>query len=283
VTAYLSICAVYRDEAPYLREWVEFHRLVGVERFFLYDNRSADDHRDVLAPYVAEGTVVVHDWPQWPAQIQSYDDCLKRHASDSRWIAFIDLDEFLFSPQGTPLPDVLGEFEEFPGIGVNWAMFGSSGHEVAPQGLVIESYLRRSDDPGMNRHIKSIVDPRRVRAFCVPHFFMYDRGLAVDEQRRPITGPPYSHTDDVSFERLRVNHYAVKSEEEFRMKLARGPADSSIPKRDRFNEAQLARIARQYNDIEDRDILMYLPDLKEALARAEEPAGVSRTSARAPR
>ena len=25
----LSICAIYRDEAPYLREWVEFHRLVG--------------------------------------------------------------------------------------------------------------------------------------------------------------------------------------------------------------------------------------------------------------
>ena len=34
---YLSICAVYRDEGPYLREWIEFHRLVGVERFYLYD------------------------------------------------------------------------------------------------------------------------------------------------------------------------------------------------------------------------------------------------------
>ena len=35
---YLAICAIYRDEAPYLREWIEFHRLVGVEHFFLYDN-----------------------------------------------------------------------------------------------------------------------------------------------------------------------------------------------------------------------------------------------------
>jgi hypothetical protein len=279
VTAYLSICAVYRDEGPYLREWVEFHRLVGVERFFLYDNRSADDHREALAPYVADGSVTLHDWPRWPAQIQAYDHCLKRHAADSRWIAFIDLDEFLFSPEGTLLPDVLREFEEFPGVGVNWAVFGSAGHETTPPGLVIESYLRRSDDPGINRHIKSIVDPRHVRAFCVPHFFMYDRGLAVDEQRRPITGPPYSHTDGVSFERLRVNHYAVKSEEEFRLKLARGPADSSIPKRDRFNEAQLARIARQYNDVEDRDILMHLASLKDALARRE-PAGVSGRSGR---
>jgi hypothetical protein len=26
---YLSICAIFKDEAPYLPEWIEFHRLVG--------------------------------------------------------------------------------------------------------------------------------------------------------------------------------------------------------------------------------------------------------------
>ena len=50
--AYLSICAIYRDEAPYLAEWIEFHRLVGVERFFLYDHMSQDHHLEVLAPYL---------------------------------------------------------------------------------------------------------------------------------------------------------------------------------------------------------------------------------------
>ena len=60
---YLAACTIYRDAASYLAEWIEFHRLVGVERFFLYDNGSADDHRDVLAPYVDEGIAVVHDWP----------------------------------------------------------------------------------------------------------------------------------------------------------------------------------------------------------------------------
>jgi len=42
MSAYLSICAIFKDEAPYLPEWIEFHRLVGVERFFLYDNGSGD-------------------------------------------------------------------------------------------------------------------------------------------------------------------------------------------------------------------------------------------------
>ena len=42
---YLAVCAIYRDEASYMQEWIEFHRLVGVERFYLYDNNSVDDHR----------------------------------------------------------------------------------------------------------------------------------------------------------------------------------------------------------------------------------------------
>src|SRR6185312_2800453 len=35
---YLAACAIYRDEAEYLAEWLEFHRLVGFERFYLYNN-----------------------------------------------------------------------------------------------------------------------------------------------------------------------------------------------------------------------------------------------------
>ena len=52
---YLAACTIYRDDADYLGEWIEFHRLVGVERFVLYDNGSTDDHLDVLAPYLEEG------------------------------------------------------------------------------------------------------------------------------------------------------------------------------------------------------------------------------------
>ena len=268
--AYLSICAVFKDEGPYLREWIEFHRLVGVERFYLYDNGSADNSREVLSPYVEQGIAVVRDWPIWPAQIQAYDHCLKHNGSDARWIAFIDIDEFLFSPTGRPVAELLVEFERWPGVGVNWCVFGSSGHRTMPPGLVIESYLHRSEGEGPNRHIKSIVDPRQVRAFCVPHFFMYREGWAVDENHRPITKGPLTFTERVSFSRLRVNHYAVKSEQEFRSKLERGPADSSVPKRDLWDEAGIQRRLKLWNDVEDRDILVYLPALREALAAAEE-------------
>ena len=57
---YLSVCAIYKNEARYLAEWLEFHLLAGVEHFFLYDNNSTDDHREVLAPYLRAGVVTAH-------------------------------------------------------------------------------------------------------------------------------------------------------------------------------------------------------------------------------
>ena len=258
---YLSVCAIYRDEAPNLREWIEFHRLVGVERFFLYNNNSRDGHREVLAPYVDQGTVVLEDWPIHPAQIQAYDDCLKRRREESRWIAFIDLDEFLFSPTGRPVSDLLVEFERCPGVVVNWAMFGSSGHRTRPPGLVIENYVQRTTDSLLNSIIKSIVDPRMVRAFCRPHFFMYRDGAAVDENHRVVTNRPPWRTDSPSFERLRINHYGLKSEEEYLAKLERGHADGLRPK----SPMKTERFLSLYGDVEDRTILRYLPQLHSAI------------------
>jgi len=93
---YLAVCAIMKNEGRYLREWIEFHKIVGVERFYLYDNGSTDDTCDVLAPYVRSGDVILTDWALHPGQVQAYDHCLKQNASKARWIAFIDLDEFLF-------------------------------------------------------------------------------------------------------------------------------------------------------------------------------------------
>ena len=160
---YLAICAVYRDEGPYLREWIEFHRLVGVERFFLYNNRSTDDHREVLAPYVEEGVVAVTTGRCGPARSPAYDECLERPRDEARWIAFIDLDEFLFSPTGEPVAEILRRVTSVARGRAQLGGLRTSGHSTKPPGLVIESYTRAPATPGSTRHIKSIVDPVQSR------------------------------------------------------------------------------------------------------------------------
>jgi Glycosyltransferase family 92 len=215
--SYLAICAIYRDEAPYLREWIEFHRLVGVERFFLYNNGSIDDNRSVLAPYEEEEIVVRHEWLQFPGWMSAYMNCITEHREEARWLAVIDIDEFLFTPSGPSLPQVLAEYEDRPGIGVNRATYGTSGHTHPPAGLVVESYVRRMSER-YPASIKSIVDPRRVRRVVNPHCFRYDEGLAVDEHKHEIEG---WFTSSLTFDRLRLNHYWTKSEEECERKFDR--------------------------------------------------------------
>ena len=149
--AYLAACTMYRDDADYLAEWIEFHRLMGVERFVLYDNGSTDHHLDVLAPYLDEGIARRHEWPapflgqkgRPRALITAFEHCVGAHRDDARWVAFLDIDEFLFSPAGVPLPEALRDYEAFPGVVVTRAEFGPSGHMTKPAGLVIESYLER--------------------------------------------------------------------------------------------------------------------------------------------
>jgi hypothetical protein len=261
---HLSICAIYRNEARYLREWVAFHRLMGVERFFLYDNASTDEHEAVLRPFVEDGCVTVTPWPQVPGQMAAYEDCLRRRRDESRWIAFIDLDEFLFSPSGAVVADVLHDFDQHPGVVVNWAMFGTSGHRDPPPGLVTENYVRRSDATGWNRQTKSIVDPRRVSLFCGPHIFLFKDGTAVDERGRPLVRPTRTWTDEVSFARLRLNHYVTRSEREYVAKLARTAPDMGA--RGSLTTPQLARRLHVLNEVEDRTIQVHLPALRKALA-----------------
>ena len=215
----LAICAIFRDEARYLPEWVAFHRLVGVERFYLYDNRSTDDWRAALAPELAEGVVDVVDWPHERGQLSAYADCLERHRTDTRWIAFIDIDEFLFSPAGHSLPTVLSEFRAWPGVAVCSRYYGTGGLQEPTDGLVIETYLMRApDDFAPNTLVKSIVFPRMTaRPADIPHHFLYRHNRsAAGEDGLPA---PQSDRIPPTVDRLRINHYYTRSRTEYEAKL----------------------------------------------------------------
>jgi hypothetical protein len=269
------MCAIYRDEADYLAEWVEFHRLAGVERFFLYNNFSADNHREVLAPYVEEGLVTIRDWPVLDGrvgQIAAYDDCLRWHRHESRWIAFIDLDEFFFSPGGDPLTSVLADYEDYPAVAVRWVMFGSSGHATKAPGLVIDNYRRRIEFDG-DINMKTVADPVRVTRCHSAHSFGYTYLQAVDENRFPVRGTRVP-TDSTA--RLRLNHYHWKSHEEYIAKCARMRhigRPREIPDASHFAWLKAAEEA----GCDDDAILRYVPALEQALGLSA-PETARRTS-----
>lgn len=252
---YLSICAIFRNEACYLDEWIQFHKSNGVEHFFLYDHLSSDNPRQILSPYINSGMVTIIDWPiktKWKAQPQAYQHCLDNFGQSSRWIAFIDLDEFLFSPCNM-LNKVLKGYESYCGVVAYWQCYGSSGHIKCPEGLVTNNYLYRAERNWIrNKRVKSIVNPDLAIHPLGPHFFIYrNNASAVDEKKQQITVrnigkagklikfvkenidklmgtisvDPYANNRIInrcpSVDVIRINHYSVKSWEEFEQKIAK--------------------------------------------------------------
>lgn len=257
----LVISAIFRNESLYLREWLEFHLLVGVSKFYLYQNRSDDAWEPLLAPYRDSGVVEVIDWPlASPCQFLAYENAIEKLAGQDIWCAFIDCDEFLFSPQFDTVPEAMRFFpKKWGAVGVNWMCFGSSNWEEYAPGSVIERFTwRPKTKSDFNRHIKSIVRMNQdVWVGDTPHSFRTEKGT-FSEAGEPISGPfSVCHRSDI----LRINHYSSKSRQEWltRSKLGKPDRPNSMPIEAEWYEK------RQAMDVDDRSIFKFLPALKERL------------------
>lgn len=223
---YLAVCAIAKNEGPYFREWIEWHLAQGVEKFYIYDNESTDGTREVLQPYIERGVVDYQYWPGYRRQLAAYDDCMDRHRFAARWIAFIDLDEFIVPLQDASIPAFLQRFEPYAAVEVNWLIYGSGGQKEKSPAPVMTRFRRHSDPQHrLNRHVKSIVNPRRVCTMTGCHEAARLSGQAADSHGCPITVNFKERTPQQDV--IRINHYAVRSLEEFREKQARGRASGT--------------------------------------------------------
>jgi Glycosyltransferase family 92 len=263
----LAVCSMFRNEAPFLEEWIEFHRLVGVEKFILFDNNSEDGSRAVLAPYVERGIVTVYAMPRFrnefdvvvAMQSRAFNACLGMYRDRARWIAFLDLDEFLYPTALDSLPEFLREFEAYPALAVHWVQFSTSGHVLRQDDLVTSAYTVAAIQG--SKHLKVIVDPSRtVGFFGSSHVARYvGDEKAVDENHVPIaTGyrrPP-------TVERIRINHYYTKSVEDFLLGKDLGEGGHNAGHRP-VNRLFLAE--REYASGVDTSIQRFIPRLREAM------------------
>jgi hypothetical protein len=247
---YLSLCAIIKDENAYLEEWIRYHLKIGVEHFFIYDNDSKIPVAKTLADLGLAQYVTVKTISGKSKQVKAYQHCLNVHGSKSNWIGFIDLDEFIVPKSTKGRMDLfLKPYEPYGGLGLSWFIFGSNGHQYRTNKPQIESFTYRSKPDFLpNSHIKSVVQPKFVKAAYNAHAFHYLEGkFCVDEHFTPIHGAFTPHSSDT----IQLNHYYCRSFEEFQDKLKRGMADT---KKQRKME-QFHYHDGQSNLIEDRTIL----------------------------
>ena len=201
----LAVCAIFKNEAPYLKEWIDYHHdLLGVSKFYLYNNDSRDGYKEVLSPYINSGLVELIDWQSedrhaidvegickfpWDRyQIGAYTDCCtKRALGKVRWLAVHDIDEFIVPPNGiksfqkmladASKPNLLkfikNPFRNVKPIGclkVHWLIFGTSYVWDLEMGQSLTETLvhRASDEFVEHRNTKCLYRPEAINT-CLIH------------------------------------------------------------------------------------------------------------------
>ncbi|MBR6013508.1 MAG: glycosyltransferase family 92 protein [Selenomonadaceae bacterium] len=267
----LAVVAIMKNEGSYAKEWLDYHLLAGVNHFYIYDNESPDNLKEVLQPYIEKNIVTYIFYPGKARQYEAYNDAAKNFRFSCRYMAFIDADEFIFPQKNQSIVEVLDEvLSDKPnagGLGINNFYFGSNYQEKADLTRgVLERFTRRNsveDTPLLNdvhvgvAQIKTITIPRKIDYFYNPHFaHYYENFTAINSNGVPIaTYSSYPPT----VEKIVMNHYRDKSHEEyFKNKVQRGTADAvfNIYKEDGYSHDTSA------NEVFDDSILKYRDERK---------------------
>jgi hypothetical protein len=236
---YLVIGALFKQENCWLDEWIHYHTAVGIERFYLYchdeDPRIA---QRILKPYIEKGLVkmaivtdntVLKTLPSPEVHPAVCREIINETINKTRWLAIVDLDEFLLPRTNDDLRTILQHYETFSALTVNWHIFGSSEHIRRPPTQINHFLYRAENNHPMNLFVKSIIHPETVELSrimerketgIVPHKFPYQKGIAVDEYFRPSDN---SHYNSCTFDKIGMNHYITRSYQDFwEIKAPRG-------------------------------------------------------------
>ena len=259
----LAVVAIFKDEARYLKEWLDYHLLAGVEHFYLYNNESSDNFTEVLASYIEKNLITLINLPGRLMQYPAYEDAIGNFRFESRYMAFIDIDEFILPKSNRSIVEVVDEIlsadPNAAGLGINWQHFGSNGQTAADYSRgVLERFTRRApsewDDNSLNGNAfkKVVANPRAIRYAVNPHFFYYFNGkFDVNSNGGHIK--PWHGNVPILADKIVVNHYYVKSHEEYRAtKMKRGHACSSI---NPYSDKKFNSYDR--NEVFDDDVLKY--------------------------
>lgn len=269
----LVVGAIIQNQAPFLKEWLEFHMLVGVERFYLFNNLSTDDFESVLKPYIKSGIVKLD---HWPIEIKSQEDfnniqcsayrrIVDLTAESAKWLALIDVDEYLYPTKEEKLTDLLEDYEDFGGLSVNWQMFGTSNCQGIPEDKLMIEMLTRCAEANNedNLHVKTISRPELIIRVTNPHFAKYVKhGTQVNEEKIPMSG---SRSSYVSVEQVRINHYWTRDQHFFETQKLPALKNYSAFLTDRQIQDRL----RDFNATEDLSIQRFVPELRERMFGAE--------------
>lgn len=237
---YISIAVIARGEAPYILEWMTYHFGIGVDHIYLYDNDPLPQTSKLVKVFGNKVTTI--PFLGETKQLAMTQHALMACRVATRWLAFIDVDEFIVPIKTDNIKTFLEPYERYSAVCPHWRLFGSNGEKTYKPLPVVQRFTRRAAE--VDRHIKSIVDPQRTFRWVTVHKFT-QATPAVDEHCNPIAESD-SRPEPATADFIQLNHYVTKSYEECKERRDRPRAD--IPAK---HEMSLFFPAHDRNEVED--------------------------------
>ena len=180
----------------------------------------------------------------------------KCRENNTKWIAIIDVDEFLVPKQDKTVIDFLRRFSNktINQIIIGWEVFGSSGHIKKPKGLVIENYIHKGKI-GETRAFKAIVKPKSI--VVDKNHYHAIIGKTVDETGKILYRHIQSYMPPTNV--CVCNHYITRSKEECINKCKKNQNIHGSRYTEKFFETY------DKNDVLDETMLRYVPIIKKSI------------------
>jgi hypothetical protein len=246
----LSVGAVFKNEAHIMDEWIQHYLFHGVEHFYLINDGSTDDFLPIIEKYKDKVTLfnneIVHGHGRQPIIYNTY---IKPLLHETKWIAILDLDEFMYSPYYIDIKHVIKKYENYSQIIVYWNHFGSNGHIEQPQ-TVVESFTKRA-----------VVNKEYTGKYAWKIFPQSCQSKSISQTNKLINLDTHFAVVDGESKNLKmdsstisaeliINHYAIQSFNWFMaVKATRGDADGWLG-----NHPDVKHIERNEEMFRDLDI-----------------------------
>ena len=217
----IALVAIVKNEDAYIDEWLDYNFSIGFTHAFIYQNnwRYAGDK----ARY---DNVTWIEFDGEERQLHAYNDFLFNRSAGYDFAAFIDVDEFIVLNKDKDLPTFLADFTEEQAVSLNWKLFGDSHLDFDGDCSVIKRFTWCQR--GFNEHVKTIVNLNKRQTnwrFNNPHFVL--RCVASDADKTCHFYSPLNKQCKAT--RAWINHYRVKTKQEYEGKMARGRVDTLRP------------------------------------------------------
>lgn len=213
------VCAIVIYEDLYLDEWIRYNLFLGFDHIYLYDNSPQFSLKDWDAKY--PGKLTVYHYPGSCLQIPAYNKFLNEHKQHT-WCAVLDADEFIVLKKHKTIKELLEEYCKSGALGLNWYLFGSSGHQHYIDEPVRKRFTHRAAH--INQHVKTLGHIPSMSKMVIHHPVLNpNMGTFHDTNGKTINGPYNPNgPSDVAV----IHHYFTKSKDEFMKKIERGMADN---------------------------------------------------------